>query len=576
MDSTENLDILAKEDERRLKLTLEAICDAKYSIYNNKMSKDAVNNLQTIYKILCENYTGEIFLLEEIQKNKNNEMNEILSELLNVNAKNDFYDILLHSLLSEQTFTIALKIIIIVLETRNYIPDNYKSKMFAWFITDRLLKEIFKIYSKEDIDGILKETDGYEQILRIIIENQDKAVIADNSIIRYIIKLLSIIVRNNERFIYTLYTVGSFNIINTMVIRETALFYNEIFNNVEIDEEEEFKAKNKDYTPELYKNFGDSAIYAIERKGFPEDEPILRNKQIFKFRKFKKLKSATKMHEEIYKLLKDTIYRELSEIFIEDFYNVMSYKKIEYMDESMIREFKRVYEIINNPGKNDKRLNKVIRDNNKQRIESLLKSYLRYIKGNGTKSTEIFKMIITNININISEKANHYSILIIGRYLHGSEHMLITEKLKMKDVFRGLEFEMGHEEVVTYFEILKCLYRENNINSYKPTYVMILRVILVKILREEEYIRNNGILGVKNEDYDIEVKFDGISTWIQEYFRDFISFLEQSRINVAEIMIGSYTFEQKRAKKVEYKLEDNFYGIEENNRQTDEISDEME
>lgn len=546
-----------EREEQQLKLFEKQLNESKYMIFkNNKIKGSALEHLNIIFELLSEHFTT----VEEYKVDKQKHMPRMINALTTLHNKDDFYDILVYSLNCKKTEMIAYKILIILLECRNYVPPKMKTKKFAFWCTEKLLEELLVLTMKKSSTQVKEKMRNDEIYDECYAANCiDDVFITDSNRMRYVLKVITFILSYDSNFIYVLHSSGFFTLINSMVIREVAQAYNAIYegmdyvyNNNSLTSNQLTNNAQSSYTSTFYKNFEKDAVFAIERPGFDPDEIVMRNLQMFEFKQREKRKMDAQVHKEILLELTSTIYHELMQCFPDDFYYVAAYKPPSYVLSEMEQFLNEIYGEISNK-KESLLIKKITNHKNTNIINSILIYYNKYLMSSTDRSDMILKNIISNINLSNSIRNN--SILILTHYLHTSAHMEITNKVTMGNVFSTLEYEMSLKDALRVFELLKAIYVSNNINSYKPSYLIVLRSYLVKFTK---LIEQNSL---KSDNLNVD-ELESICGWIQMYFSHFVDFLVECRVNVAEIILSKRAFVKRRdGKSKEKEVERDFYNI---------------
>ncbi|OQS53885.1 hypothetical protein EHP00_707 [Ecytonucleospora hepatopenaei] len=553
-NSTNKINEMLKEEtrkeEKQVKLYIEQLCESKFLIFRNgRIKTTALEHLNIIFELLTEHFT----VIEEYKMEKQKHMPRLLESLCNVHNKDDFYDILLCCMNCPQTYKVSYKILLIILECKAFVPEKMRSKKFAFWCSEKILVEIYSILLKkphDDAINFLKDSDIYEHVYN---EKYSEIQIDETNTIRYLLKIVYFILKYDPNFVFILHSTGFFKLINALNIKEVAVLYNEIFNHMDFNNEYlEVSCEDNlkiDYTSDFYKNFEKDAVFVIQRPHFPVDEVILRNLTMFKFKKEGEKRSDTKIHREVYNELTNSIFRELVECFVNDFYNVLAYKPISYISEEIEVFLNSVYAEFGKK-KQANIVKKIKTAKYKIILEALLLYHKKQLKLTGATSAVFLKNILGNIDLN--DKIRNLSVYICTYYIDDISYVFdITNKLPIKHVFLALEYEGKIEEVLRLFDLLRCLFLPESINSYKPSYLIILRSILLKF--------NELIF----KGHPLSDKLDKECEWIQEYFKHFIHFLTQNKLNVAEIILSKKAFVSKRSGKITYNLDEgnDFYGF---------------
>lgn len=513
-----NHNVLYENNEMNEQLNVDIlnIDVIKQQIFKNgKIVKNAGNNLKEIYRILTS-------YMDTLYKNTNFklEMNIILTHLLYVNKKNDFYEILLHTMHSPQLYKISTKLLFILLENKNYVPAVMHSKKFAFYLSEKIFQELFLLrtnMSYEEAYTMLK----FEEINDLNVYCNE-IEIPESNIIRILLKITCIIIQRENKFVYLLNDVGFFNLVNTLIIQETAELYNAIFYNrkfVTFHNQSIVKNINLGYTNELFKCYRDDAVYEIQRKQF-SNEIIMQNKIIFKFKSHAEMTTASDVHNEIFNNLYNTILIDLIECFIENMYNVIGYKPLEYSTETISNFIKSKLHNINSKKNNKKQYKKHQYQIDIQIIETLLWYYKQYLDSGGYRDDDLIVSIIKNMNK--TDYLKYLSITIFYHYLANIHQQELIQSINIKFIFECLEYQYNLSDTQKIFAVLKAIYDKNNISHHRASYLVVLRYNLDLLWKVDPMTET----------------IEGIIGWIYYYFKNFICFITQNQENVKTILTG--------------------------------------
>lgn len=528
IDARNNHDVLSENNEinEQLNIDILNINIFKQQIFRNgKIMKNAGNSLKEIYRILI-NY------MEPFYKNINFklEINIILTHLLYVNKKNDFYEILLHTMHSPQLYKISAKLLFILLENKNYIPVIMHSKKFAFYLSEKIFQELF----------LLGTNKSYEEACTVLefkeMNNLDthyhEIEISEVSVIRILLKITRIIIQRENKFICLLNDVGFFNLINALVIQETAELYNAIFYNRKFitfhnQSHSTIENTNLIYTNELFKCYRDDAVYEIQRNQFP-NEIIMQNKVIFKFKKHAEMTAASAIHNEIFDNLYNTILIDLIECFIENMYNVIGYKSLEYSTERISSFIKSKFHSINSKKPNKNQYKKHQYRIDIQTIETLLWYYKQYLDSGGYRDDNLITSIVENMNK--TDYLKYLGITILYHHLASIHQQELTQSINIKFIFECLEYQYNISDTQKIFAVLKTIYDKNNISHHRASYLIVLRYNLDLLWKVDPMTET----------------VEGIIGWIQYYFKNFICFITQNQESVRTILTGINEYKSKK------------------------------
>ncbi|KAL6122504.1 hypothetical protein NUSPORA_00422 [Nucleospora cyclopteri] len=483
------------EELQHLKYLKEFLTYAKTNIYKNKkISKNSANLLKSIHEILLDNQQNHAIFTA------------VLEILLPKKGKRAFLEILQNCLLCDQTFKITVRILKIVLENTKILPSSLYSKNFIFFLNEKIFQNLIHLYSNEQIDQI-----DDTNLIKILSE-KNQVQISQNNIIRDLISLVRVILEIERNSLSIVYSTGFFDLISSVVIKETAEVFNAVFQGVEVKNPRQTPQKDAFYN-DLYKNYKDGAVFEIQRKCF-SPEVIVKNKIVFRFKSIPEKFQNNDFHDKIYNNLKLTVFKELIEFYVEDMLHVLNYSSCNYFSEEIINFIISKFSSAKNKGNpiNSVKQRKYEKCQDIKILENLSLYYRKYVENGNSLHEGLLKLFIANMNIS---PVIATSTILISYYsdLYGLNQAELFN-IDIKSLFRTLEYNHPTEDLLKILTVLKKIYQKQSICFFKPTYLMLIRYNLVKV---EE--------------------FDEICGFLFEYFSDFIDFVKNDTTILYKMML---------------------------------------